>query len=66
MKGGHGSPWSLLKTVVVVVICKTNFINMLQTLEMLEKKENLLVKKANLEVEKAKNFTKAKNKRGIV
>jgi len=57
---------SLLKTVVVVVICKTNFLNMLQTLEMLEKKENLLVKKANLEVEKAKNFTKAKNKRGIV
>ena len=39
---------------------------MLQTLEMLEKKENLLVKKANLEVGKAKNFTKAKNKRGIV
>jgi len=57
---------SLLKMVVVVSICKTNFINMLQTLEMLEKKENLLVKKANLEVEKAKNFTKAKNKRGIV
>ena len=57
---------SLLKTVVVVVICKTNFLNMLQTLEMLEKKENLLVKKANLEVEKAKNFTKAKNKRGTV
>jgi len=57
---------SLLKMVVVVSICKTNFINMLQTLEMLEKKENLLVKKANLEVEKAKNFTKAKNKRGTV
>jgi charged multivesicular body protein 4 len=37
-----------------------------QTLEMLEKKENLLVKKANLEVEKAKTFTKAKNKRGIL
>ncbi|GJM98002.1 hypothetical protein PR202_ga14975 [Eleusine coracana subsp. coracana] len=34
-----------------------------ETLEMLEKKENLLIKKANLEVEKAKNFTKAKNKR---
>ena len=37
---------------------------MLQTLEMLEKKENLLMKKANLEVEKAKAFTKAKNKKG--
>ncbi|AQL04493.1 Charged multivesicular body protein 4b [Zea mays] len=37
-----------------------------KTLEMLEKKENLLVKKANLEVEKAKNFTKAKNKRGRI
>jgi charged multivesicular body protein 4 len=33
---------------------------------MLEKKENFLVKKANLEVEKAKNFTKAKNKRGTI
>jgi charged multivesicular body protein 4 len=39
---------------------------MLQTLEMLEKKENLLMKKANLEVEKAKAFTKAKNKKGIL
>jgi hypothetical protein len=43
---------------------KLTFLMFLQTLEMLEKKENLLVKKANLEVEKAKNFTKAKNKRG--
>jgi charged multivesicular body protein 4 len=33
---------------------------------MLEKKENLLMKKANLEVEKAKAFTKAKNKKGIL
>lgn len=45
---------------------QTNFLNMLQTLEMLEKKENLLMKKANLEVEKAKAFTKAKNKKGIL
>jgi hypothetical protein len=45
---------------------RINFLNMLQTLEMLQKKENLLVKKANLEVEKAKNFTKAKNKRGTL
>lgn len=53
-------------TIAVVGVCKTNFLNMLQTLEMLEKKENFLVKKANLEVEKAKNFTKAKNKRGTI
>ncbi|CAI9780387.1 unnamed protein product [Fraxinus pennsylvanica] len=34
-----------------------------ETLEMLEKKENVLQKKASAEVEKAKEFTKAKNKR---
>ncbi|PWZ04784.1 hypothetical protein Zm00014a_001871 [Zea mays] len=45
---------------------KLTFLMFLQTLEMLEKKENLLVKKANLEVEKAKNFTKAKNKRAAI
>lgn len=33
---------------------------------MLEKKEKVLLKKASAEVEKAKEFTKAKNKRGIV
>lgn len=33
---------------------------------MLEKKENVLQKKASAEVEKAKTYTKAKNKRGIV
>lgn len=33
---------------------------------MLEKKENVLQKKASGEVEKAKAFTRAKNKRGIV
>lgn len=31
---------------------------------MLEKKEKVLVKKAAAEVEKAKEFTRAKNKRG--
>lgn len=36
----------------------------MQTLEMLEKKEKVLMKKASAEVEKAKEFTKAKNKRG--
>jgi charged multivesicular body protein 4A/B len=33
---------------------------------MLEKKEKVLQKKASAEVEKAKEFTRAKNKRGMV
>lgn len=37
----------------------------MQTLEMLEKKEKVLLKKAAAEVEKAKEFTRAKNKRGM-
>lgn len=37
----------------------------MQTLADLEKKEKLLLKKASAEVEKAKQYTKAKNKRGI-
>lgn len=37
----------------------------MQTLEMLEKKELVLLKKAAVELEKAKEFTRAKNKRGI-
>ncbi|KAL0346661.1 UNVERIFIED_CONTAM: Vacuolar protein sorting-associated protein [Sesamum calycinum] len=37
-----------------------------ETLEMLEKKEGVLQKKASAEVEKAKEYTKAKNKRGLV
>ncbi|KAL3825229.1 hypothetical protein ACJIZ3_021258 [Penstemon smallii] len=37
-----------------------------ETLEMLEKKENVLQKKAYAEVEKAKNYTKAKNKRAAI
>lgn len=32
---------------------------------MLEKKEKVLLKKATAEVEKAKEFTRAKNKRGM-
>lgn len=39
---------------------------LMQTLEMLEKKENVLLKKAAAEVEKAKEFTRAKNKRGMI
>lgn len=35
-----------------------------QTLGMLEKKESLLLKRAAQEVERAKQFTRAKNKRG--
>lgn len=38
----------------------------MQTLEMLEKKDKILIKKAADEVEKAKEFTRAKNKRGMV
>ncbi|PPD98023.1 hypothetical protein GOBAR_DD04962 [Gossypium barbadense] len=37
-----------------------------ETLEMLEKKEKVLLKKAAAEVEKAKEFAKARNKRGMV
>lgn len=37
-----------------------------ETLEMLEKKEQVLMKKAAAEVEKAKEFTRAKNKRAAI
>ncbi|PIA64535.1 hypothetical protein AQUCO_00100191v1 [Aquilegia coerulea] len=37
-----------------------------ETLEMLEKKEKVLLKKASGEVEKAKEFTRAKNKRAAI
>ncbi|KAG6589968.1 Vacuolar protein sorting-associated protein 32-like 1, partial [Cucurbita argyrosperma subsp. sororia] len=37
-----------------------------ETLEMLEKKENVLLKKAATEVEKAKDYTRAKNKRAAI
>ncbi|KAL2924547.1 Vacuolar protein sorting-associated protein 32-like protein 1 [Bienertia sinuspersici] len=37
-----------------------------ETLEMLEKKEQVLLKKAAAEVEKAKEFTRAKNKRAAI
>ncbi|XP_031110235.1 vacuolar protein sorting-associated protein 32 homolog 2-like [Ipomoea triloba] len=37
-----------------------------ETLEMLEKKEKVLQKKASTEVERAKDFTKAKNKRAAI
>ncbi|CAA3012008.1 vacuolar sorting-associated 32 homolog 2-like [Olea europaea subsp. europaea] len=37
-----------------------------ENLEMLEKKEKVLQKKASAEVEKAKDFTKAKNKRAAI
>nr|GMD60563.1 vacuolar protein sorting-associated protein 32 homolog 2 [Ipomoea batatas] len=37
-----------------------------ETLEMLEKKEKVLQKKASAEVEKAKEFTRAKNKRAAI
>ncbi|KAK4358449.1 hypothetical protein RND71_020678 [Anisodus tanguticus] len=37
-----------------------------ETLEMLEKKEKVLLKKATAEVERAKEFTRAKNKRAAI
>ncbi|XP_020588761.1 vacuolar protein sorting-associated protein 32 homolog 2-like [Phalaenopsis equestris] len=37
-----------------------------ETLEMLEKKEKVLMKKAATEVEKAKEYTKAKNKKAAI
>ncbi|KAL7166410.1 hypothetical protein ACSBR2_037146 [Camellia fascicularis] len=37
-----------------------------ETLEMLEKKENVLIKKAAAEVEKAKEFSRVKNKRAAI
>ncbi|KAK0570884.1 hypothetical protein LWI29_007974 [Acer saccharum] len=37
-----------------------------ETLEMLEKKEKVLLKKASAEVEKAKDFSRAKNKRAAI
>lgn len=37
----------------------------MQTLDLLVKKENVLLKKASMEQEKAKDFSKAKNKRGM-
>ncbi|CAL5186377.1 unnamed protein product [Lathyrus oleraceus] len=37
-----------------------------ETLEMLEKKENVLLKKSRAEVEKAKEFTKGKNKKAAI
>jgi hypothetical protein len=46
-------------------VLKAHFIY-IQTLDMLEKKEKVLEKKANAELERAKEFSKAKNKRGTV
>ncbi|CAK9171448.1 unnamed protein product [Ilex paraguariensis] len=37
-----------------------------ETLEMLEKKEKVLQKKASAEVERAREFTKAKNKKAAI
>jgi charged multivesicular body protein 4 len=36
-----------------------------ETLEMLEKKEKVLQRKIATEIEKARDFTRAKNKRGM-
>ncbi|CAI9782577.1 unnamed protein product [Fraxinus pennsylvanica] len=49
------------ETSALITLDKLN-----ETLEMLEKKEKVLLKKASSEVEKAKEFTKAKNKRAAI
>lgn len=55
--------------ILVFVFCLSSFLclilSFVQTLEMLEKKEGVLQKKAAAEVERAKEYTKAKNKRGV-
>ncbi|CAA6656605.1 unnamed protein product [Spirodela intermedia] len=49
------------ETNALVTLDKMN-----ETLEMLEKKEKVLLKKAATEVERAKEFTRAKNKRAAI
>ncbi|KAA8534886.1 hypothetical protein F0562_029898 [Nyssa sinensis] len=49
------------ETNAVMTIDKLN-----ETLEMLEKKERVLIKKATTEVEKAKEYTRAKNKKAAI
>lgn len=44
----------------------TTLDKLMETLEMLEKKEQVLLKKAAAEVERAKEFTRAKNKRAAI
>ncbi|KAE9453556.1 hypothetical protein C3L33_14557, partial [Rhododendron williamsianum] len=59
----------LLKEVVNI-ICSTETGEKLEdsslTLEMLEKKEKVLLRKAAAEIERAKEFTRAKNKRAAI
>ncbi|KAI4347033.1 hypothetical protein L6164_007882 [Bauhinia variegata] len=49
------------ETNALVTLDKLN-----ETLEMLEKKEKVLIKKASAEIEKAKEYTRAKNKRAAI
>ena len=49
----------------ILEVLKANFVYF-QTLDMLEKKEKVLEKKAAAKLERAKEFSKAKNKRGMV
>lgn len=62
----YGSEFCVVIIViwVFVFLLKVLFFGIVQTLEMLEKKEKLLVKKAAAEVEKAKQFTQARNRTG--
>ncbi|KAG5591406.1 hypothetical protein H5410_041920 [Solanum commersonii] len=53
----------VLKNILPICLSSPWSMTLLSTLEMLEKKEKVLLKKAAAEVEKAKEFTRAKNKR---
>ncbi|RXH74683.1 hypothetical protein DVH24_029404 [Malus domestica] len=57
---------SLKLVDAIRLLSESNLVNVPQTLEMLEKKEKVLQKKAAAEVDRAKDFTKAKNKKAAI
>nr|GEV45979.1 hypothetical protein [Tanacetum cinerariifolium] len=59
LKRIFGKPKQQVNTV-------TTLEKLYETLDMLEKKEKVLLKKADAEVERAREFTKAKNKKGAM
>ncbi|KAK4755699.1 hypothetical protein SAY87_009456 [Trapa incisa] len=58
--------WLFVKTKSETTDTLSTLEKLNETLEMLEKKENVLINKASQEVEKAKEFTRAKNKRAAI
>ncbi|KAK4797464.1 hypothetical protein SAY86_029790 [Trapa natans] len=58
--------WLFVKTKSETTVTISTLEKLNETLEMLEKKENVLINKASQEVEKAKEFTRAKNKRAAL